>query len=300
MRFLLRHFPKIRLHLKNEFILVTGASGKTGKAVLDALLHKGYPLRALFHSPAQGRPLDMRIEPFVCDMTCATDMVRAMQSITAVYHICPNMHPDEVAIGKYAIQAAVKNGVRHFVYHSVLHPQIREMPHHWKKMQVESLLFKSGLDFTILQPAAYLQNLLQYKAAVLEQGMYAVPYNGQTRVGMVDLLDVAEVAADVTGNPAHFGSTYELATSEYFSQNELAEKFSRVCRKRIAFQTIDRSQWQQAMKKNGMAEYTVDTLIKMFEYYETYGFNGNGTTLYTLLGRKPNSVDAFIKEYFSV
>ena len=86
-----------------------------------------------------------------------------MHEVTAVYHICPNMHPDEVRSASWSSGQQKSLGSEHFVYHSVLHPQIKEMPHHWKKMQVEGLLFKSGLNFTILQPAAYMQNLLQYK-----------------------------------------------------------------------------------------------------------------------------------------
>lgn len=285
--------------MKNERILITGASGKTGKAIADALLRKGYTVKALIHSPTQAQTLDVRVNPIIGDMNSKTDMIRVMNAITAVYHICPNMHPDEVSIGKNAIQAAKMNGVRHFVYHSVLHPQIKEMAHHWKKMQVEGLLFKSGLDFTILQPAAYLQNLLQYKPDIMKQSTYAVPYNGDTRVGMVDLRNVAEVAASVITSPRHYGSTYELATDECYSQYELADKLSQMYKRKISFMEINRDQWEQAMKKSGMASYAIDSLIKMFRYYETYGFSGNGTILQKLLGRKPNSVDAFIKEYLT-
>ena len=246
---------------------------------MDALLKKGYPVRAMFHSPPKLHSFDERVAVIVGDLNSKTDLLHALENVSAVYHICPNMHPNEVAIGKYAIQAAKINGVRHFVYHSVLHPQIKEMPHHWKKMQVEGLLLKSGLDFTILQPAAYLQNLLQYKSSILEQSTYAVPYNGETRVGMVDLRNVAEVAASVITNPRHYGSSYELATDECYSQNELAEKFSRICKRKISFKEINRSQWEQAMKKSGMTGYTTASLIQMFQYYETYGFTGNGMVL---------------------
>lgn len=266
---------------------------------MDVLLERGHSVKALVHSHAQARSLDARVEPIIGDMNSRVDMMRAMTAITAVYHICPNMHPDEVVIGRYAILAAKKNRVRHFVYHSVLHPQIKEMPHHWKKLQVEGMLLKSGLDFTVLQPAAYLQNLLQYKSAILERSLYAVPYNGETRIGMVDLRDVAEIAASVITNSRHFGSTYELATDECYNQYELADKFSLAGKRKISYKEINRDQWEQAMRKSGMTGYAIDSLIKMFQYYETYGFTGNGMVLKALLGRKPNSVDAFIKEYFT-
>jgi NAD(P)H dehydrogenase (quinone) len=299
MRFLSRLEPNYGSPLNNKRILVTGASGKTGKAVMAACLSRGYTVRALIHSPAQADSFESRIEVVVGDMSSNTDMLQAMDGITAVYHICPNMHPDEVDIGRRAIQAAKESGVRHFVYHSVLHPQIEEMPHHWKKMQVEGLLFKSGLNYTILQPAAYLQNLLQYKQAIVEQGIYAVPYNGETRIGMVDLRDVAEVAAGIITDSKYYGSIFELAMEEIYNQYQLIERFNQICNRKITFSEIPRSQWQLAMEKNGMPDYAITTLISMFEYYETYGFTGNGVVLKTLLGRSPNSLDEFAKEYFA-
>ena len=285
--------------LKNELILVTGASGKTGKAVMDAFLMKGYQVRALIHSPVKAHDLDKRISVLSGDLISKSDVSRAMADVTAVYHICPNMHPDEVSIGKRVIQAAKTNGVRHFVFHSVLHPQIKEMPHHWKKMQVEGLLFESGLNFTILQPAAYMQNLLQYKRGILEESVYSVPYNEQTRVGMVDLRDVAECTARIMTNSRYFGGIYELATNECYTQFELTEIFSRFCKKQINFIEIPRSGWKQSMIKSGMPDYAVTNLVKMFEYYEKYGFAGNGLVLESLLGRKSKSLDQFIKEHFT-
>ncbi|MFN8458488.1 MAG: NmrA family NAD(P)-binding protein [Anaerolineae bacterium] len=72
----------------------------------------------------------------------------------------PQHAPDEVAIGRAAIAVAKAAGGPRSVYHSVLHPHTEKMPHHWHKLRVEELLFESGLEWTILQPAAYMQNVL--------------------------------------------------------------------------------------------------------------------------------------------
>jgi NAD(P)H dehydrogenase (quinone) len=285
--------------LKNKKILVTGASGKTGNAMIAAFLKNGFSVNALVHSPQPSQSFDDNVTIICGDLLAVHDLVKAMQGCAAVYHICPNMHPDEVRIGRLAIRAAQTCGVEQFVYHSVLHPQIKEMPHHWKKLQVEGLLFKSGLNYTILQPAAYMQNLLQYRAAILERGVYEVPYNGQTRVGMVDLRDVTEIAARVITDKRHFGSTYELATDECYSQLELTGLFTQICKRKIEFRETPRTQWQEAMVKSSLPSYAIATLVSMFEYYERYGFTGNGRVLESLLGDKPNTVDAFIEEFFT-
>lgn len=74
-----------------------------------------------------------------------------MRSAQGVYHICPNVHPQEVEIGRIAIDAARAAHVERFVFHSVLRPQIEAMPHHWRKLRVEEMLLASGLNFTILR-----------------------------------------------------------------------------------------------------------------------------------------------------
>jgi len=285
--------------LENNTILVTGASGKTGRAITAALLKKGHTVRALIHSSQQAQGFDNNVTAICGDLLTRLDLAKAMQGCTAVYHICPNMHLEEVRIGELVIQVAKSCSVGHFVYHSVLHPNIKVMPHHWKKLQVEALLFKSGLNFTILQPAAYMQNLLQYRSAVHEKGLYSVPYNGRTRIGMVDLRDVAEVAARIITDERHFGSTYELATDEIFTQLELTDQFSHHCRREITFKETPTKQWELAMVKSNMAAYAIATLASMFRYYEKYGFSGNGRVLEMLLGHKPNTMDAFMDEFFN-
>ena len=111
-------------------ILVTGSAGKTGRAILRALAARGEEAKALVHRPEQAR-LVMEAgvrEVIVGDMSNPRTMERATDKVRAVYHISPNMHPDEIAIGTAAIDVALAAGVEHFCYHSVLHPQTEEMP----------------------------------------------------------------------------------------------------------------------------------------------------------------------------
>ncbi|MBI3362221.1 MAG: NmrA family NAD(P)-binding protein, partial [Chloroflexi bacterium] len=140
-------------------ILLTGAAGKTGRAVIRALTAKGQAVRAFVHREEHISSVTQSSasEAAVGDMRDAEAVRRAMQGVRAVYHICPNVNPEEVVIGNCVIGAARAAGVERFVYHSVLHPQTEAMPHHWNKLRVEEALFESGLPFTALQPAPYMQ-----------------------------------------------------------------------------------------------------------------------------------------------
>jgi NAD(P)H dehydrogenase (quinone) len=277
-------------------ILITGASGKTGRAITQMVKHTGVAVRAMVHNAAQAPQLQAAgaSEVLVGDLQSRNDLDKACKGIQSVYHICPNMHPQEVEIAQKLLEAAAQAGVEHFVYHSVFHPQIEAMPHHWNKMRVEEMVFSSDLLYTILQPCAYMQNVLGYWQQITTQGIYPVPYSVNTRLSLVDLEDVAKVAAMVLVDPGHDNAIYELCGPETISQAEVAVDLSRELGKAVRAETISLSEWEKGARNSGMIDYARQTLIKMFEYYDRYGLVGNPTVLAWLLKRQPTSFAEFI------
>jgi uncharacterized protein YbjT (DUF2867 family) len=280
-------------------ILVTGAAGKTGRAVLRALIARGETVRALVHRSEQARPLEVlgAREVLIGDMRDQATMDQAARGVRAIYHICPNISPNEVAIGQAAIAAGRSAGVEHFVFHSVLHPQTEAMPHHWQKLRVEEKLFESDLPYTVLQPSVYMQNVLARWEQILAQGIYPIPYAVETRLGMVDLDDVAAAATTILTQPGHAGATYELAGAEALTQVEVAAILSQQLGRPVRAEVISREAWKQGAQASGLGDYQVQTLAKMFDYYERYGFWGNPHVLSWLLGRPPTPFAAFVARH---
>jgi NAD(P)H dehydrogenase (quinone) len=165
-------------------ILVTGAAGKTGKAVVKALAASGARVRALVRRAESGAAVKVMgaAEVAIGSFQDSGALARAAAGARAIYHICPNVSRDELAFACAVVAAAQAQGVARFVYHSVLHPQVEAMPHHWAKMRVEEMLFASGLALTILQPAAYMQNILGGWRGILDDGVFRVPYPVETRL----------------------------------------------------------------------------------------------------------------------
>lgn len=275
-------------------VLISGAGGKTGQAVTAAMQVRGFKPRPFLRSA----PRDSRTADWVTgDMIDPADWARATAGVDAVYHICPNMHPDEEAIGELAIDAAVAAGVRHFIYHSVLHPQTQAMPHHWHKLRVEERLLESGLPFTILQPAAYMQNIRAGWRAICDAGEYVVPYPAGTRISLVDLADVAAVAALVAGSAVHFGATYELVGTRPLSQTDVAQALTAVAGRAVRVREIPLDVWQAGAVAAGLPAYAINTLLSMFRYYADYGLVGNPEVLRMLLGREPGTPAACFQRW---
>jgi NAD(P)H dehydrogenase (quinone) len=276
-------------------ILVTGAGGKTGKAVIKTLLARGATVRAFVRSNAHKAVMTaMGVSDVVAGaMDDPVSLSRAARGADAIYHICPNVSPHEVAFAKALISAARDSGVSRLVYHSVLHPQIEAMPHHWSKLRVEEMLFTSGLDVTILQPTAYMQNSLTEWDRMVGDGIYRVPYPIGTRLSLVDLEDVAEAAARVLTDDGHSGATYELVGTPPLSQIEIAEAFGYALNKTIRAEAEAIENWDQRARDAGMNDYSRETLIKMFRAYARDGLKGNPNVLGWLLGRPPTPLAAF-------
>jgi uncharacterized protein YbjT (DUF2867 family) len=276
-------------------ILVTGAAGKTGRAVIQALVARGNAVRALAHRPEQAGALEAlgAREIVTGDMRLPATLEAAAQTVRAVYHICPNVSPDEVRIGEIAIAAARKAGVQHFAYHSVLHPQVEAMPHHWYKLRVEEQLFESGMPFTIVQPGAYMQNVLGHWHRILEESIYPVPYALDARLSLVDLEDVAEAVAVVLTEPGHAGATYELVGPEALSQVEIAATLAKQLGRTVRAQQVPLDKWEEQARRLGMGAYSIEALIRMFQYYDRYGFWGSSQVLGWLLGRPPATFASF-------
>ena len=286
---------------ETPMILVTGAAGKTGRAVMAALAERGEAVRALVRREEQREAVTAAgaVDVVVGDMRSREAMMAAATGVRAVYHICPNMHPDEVAIGKLAIEVSQAAGVEHFVYHSVLHPQTEAMPHHWHKLRVEEMLLESGLPFTILQPAAYMQNILTGWDAIATQGIYTVPYPVTTQLSLVDLADVADVAAVVLTERGHEAATYELVGTEPLAQTAVAAILSQVLQRPVETRELSLADWRQQAEAAGMDSDAIDTLIKMFRYYAAFDFSGNPRILGCLLGREPTSLAAFFQRHWN-
>jgi len=231
------------------------------------------------------------------DMLDQEAMNEAFKGIRAAHHICSAVNPDEVRIGQIAINAAARSArIEHFVYHSVLHSVLQDLPHHQKKLVVEEIVVNSGIPFTIIQPAILMQNILQGWKLLSEQGIFEQRFfkSKEIRICMVDLEDLAEAASIILTKPSHTGAIYEICGPENLSLADMLAAFKQNFQREVKVQTTPDELWAAQMKKHGLGEYQINTLLTMFHHYNEHGFAGNPNVLTWLLGRRPNDFASFI------
>ena len=133
----------------------------------------------------------------------------------------------------------------------------------------------------------------------MEQGIYAVPYSEDTRLSMVDLDDVAQTAMLALTETGHAGATYELVGIPAISPRDIAAILSDQIGLSVRVETVSLASWEQKARAGGLGEYQVETLVKMFDYYERYGFLGNSKVLSRLLDRSPTTFADFVERILS-
>jgi uncharacterized protein YbjT (DUF2867 family) len=277
-------------------ILVTGASGTAGKAVLKEVARSGEKHRAMYRSKVEATKAPTGTEAVVADFADQSSLATALRGVESVYLVCSPI-PELVQLESNAIEALARAGVRRVVLNSALgagdYP--KSFPSWHRK--VEDKLKATNLQFCILRPNSFLQNVVTYYApSVRAQGAFYGAM-GNARTSYLDIRDIAVVAAKALRGGEHDGKTYELNGPEALTCAEVAEKISRHARVPVSYVDLPPAALRKGMIDQGMPEWQATALLELQEYYA----DGKGQTvdgvLPGLLGRAPITADQFLEEF---
>jgi uncharacterized protein YbjT (DUF2867 family) len=269
-------------------VLVTSANGRTGRAVVDALLAAGARVRGLIRKEEQSARLKaIGAEPVLGDLEEAASLAAACLGCDTVVHIGPPMHAKEVDITVAMLKATTDAGVGHFVYYSVMQPLRQDVYHHRQKLIAEAHVVGAALPYTILQPTRYMQHLDAIWPQVRDEGVHAMPFNTQVRFNVVDLLDLADVVATVVTQPGHHYATYELSGPEALSQDDMASILREELGKPVVARAISPEALRKGAEAKGIPEARIERMLIMNHHYDAHGFLGNANILRWVLGREP-------------
>ena len=278
-------------------ILVLGASGYTGLAILRALSSRGASTRAFVRDAAkvdQVRAAGAQ-DVVIGDLRDLDALARAASGCDGIYFIGPRFMPEEAHVGLAVVDAAVRAGVRRFVYSGVYHPSIAALLNHQAKLPVEDALYKTDLEFTILQPARFMHGpLLSSWSRVLSEGIYADAFNPDRPMAYVDYDDVAELAAVALTESPLVRGTFELAAGEY-TGHDVAACLADALGRPVRAQQASLQEYGPAQGPAMANPYVRDGFMRLRRYYDDYGFRGgNALVLGAILQRPPTDLSAFV------
>lgn len=276
-------------------ILITGANGLAGRAVLTEVARGGEKVRGMHRSKADAAKAPEGAEPVIADFGDRASLAAALRGVTSLYLVCSPI-PELVQLESNAIEASEAAGVRRIVLNSALGAgdYSKSFPSWHRK--VEDKLKATKLAWCVLRPNSFLQNLLTYYAPTIRtQGAFYASM-GNARTSYLDVRDIAVVAAQALRGQ-HDGKTHELNGPEALSYPEVAEKISKRAGVSARYVDLPVDALRKAMLEQGMPEWQVTALLDLQAYY-TGGQGGvvDGV-LERLIGRPPITMDRFVQEY---
>jgi uncharacterized protein YbjT (DUF2867 family) len=164
--------------------------------------------------------------------------------------------------------------------------------------KVEDKLKGSGMDYTILRPNGFMQNLVAYFAPSIRAKGAFYQSTGNAKISHLDLRDIAAAAAKILHSPSqHSGKIYELNGPEALSYAEVAEKISKATGRKVQYVDIPPDAQRKALLEMGMPDFMVTALLELQEYYASGKASRVDDTLESLIQRAPTKMDDFLKEF---
>jgi uncharacterized protein YbjT (DUF2867 family) len=274
-------------------ILITGASGSVGKAVLQEASRKALKVRGMFRSKEEAAKAPSGCETVLADYSDRQSLRNALNGVASVYVVCSPI-PQLVELESNMLEACKESGVKHVVLNSAMGAgdYAKSFPSWHRK--VEDKLKATGLSYTILRPNGFLQNIVTYNApSIRSQGLFCAAM-GDAKVSYLDVGDIAVVAVKALQGGVHAGKTYELNGPEAISNQELAKRISKAAGRTVNYVDIPESAQREAMLGLGMPEWQVTALLDLQQYYKQGRGAKTDGLLRSLIEREPVTLDQYL------
>jgi uncharacterized protein YbjT (DUF2867 family) len=278
-------------------ILITGATGRVGSAILKQLSTSGVSVRALVRTAEKAALVaNPQVETVIGDLAQPRSLDSALNGITAALLVSP-LDPHQVELQGNFIEAAKRAGRVHVVKISglgtALDSSVRSGRWH---AQTEKHLEDSGLPFTHLRPPFFMQNLLRFAPTIRASGEFAGSLN-QGKVAMIDVDDIAAVAATALSTDAHAGNAYVLTGPEAISYADVAERLARILGRTITYKDVPIEVMRERLLATGMPEWHVNVQVDFSTALSAGHASAVTNTVEAVTGKPARTLEQFLREH---
>ena len=162
-------------------------------------------------------------------------------------------------------------------------------------LESEEYIQQSGLDWTMVKPNFYMQNLLASAATIKDQGKIFLPM-GEGKTGMIDTTDVGKVLAKVLSEDGHESMNHEITGPEILSFFEVAEIFTQGLGKQVDYVDVPLAAYKETLGQFLTNQWHLDAVIDLFKGIADGGIEEKTDTYSNLMGESPKSLSQFVSE----
>ena len=288
-------------------VLVTGATGDTGRATVDELLARGHRVRALAHGQDERskKLQDRGVEVVYGDLLDFGQVKAALNGVRRAYFVYP-IRPGILQATAYFAQAAREAGVDGIVNMSQISAREDAKSHaatdHWL---AERVFDWSGVTVAHIRPTYFAEWLL-YLAPMIKAGRLHVLF-GTGKHAPIAAEDQARVIAGILEDPAtHNGKVYPLFGPVEYTYRETAQVLSRVLGKSVEYKQVDFEEFKTTLQAGGKAsakgrardgnDFLFQHLREVAIDHQNGIFAGTNDLVEKIGGRPPMTLEEFINK----
>ena len=276
-------------------VLVT--SGNIGNHVAEGLAAKGVPVRVLSQKISPNpRWQAAGIDQVAGDFSDPESLVPAFRGVDKYFSVTPFVE-NLAQLGINSIEAAKRAGVKYIVRSSALGASEDAVITlgRWHA-QVEKALERSGIPYTILQPNTFMQSYFMHAPSIKAQSAFYLP-QGDGKVSVVDVRDIAAVAVVALTESGHEGRKYTITGGEALSNYEIAEMLSKALGRKISYVDVTEEKARDSMRGQGMPDWFVNALLELLQISRAGDVAKVSPVVEQILKRKPISFDQFLSDH---
>lgn len=280
-------------------IVLTGVTGTVGSRVAELLLARNEAVRLLCHGDAQRAysRFGDQVEVVVADFDDPESIVAAFAGAHRIFQLTPGFPTPDVQLAREStlITSAVKAGVERVVKLSAASPDAdSEISYVRVHALAERRLADSGLAYTMLRPAGFMQNLIGWaRTGVIRTCA------GDGLAAFVDARDIASVAVVALTEEGHEGKEYTLTGPTALSFDEMAAVLSTATGRDISHARVPRDTLIAGLREAGLPSWFAESLATQQTRYAA-GMDSDVSHDITLVaGRPARSLDDFAREEFA-
>ena len=261
-------------------VLVVGATGKTGGAVVDALVSRGVLVRAASRHPGPSRA---GVEQVRMDWSDTSGWDAALRGVDGLYLVGPYAEANNAVLVRQLLAAAA--GVKRVVHLSIIGAEL--LPDAIPMAQWEHDIQRSGVEWTILRPNWFYQNFEEgFASGLRDQARLELPTGGAP-ISFVDTFDVAEVAATVLVEGGHGDRTYTLTGPEAMTCSDAVAKLAEMAGRELSFIDLEPHEFARRLIESGLPAWAVEWQSALFELIRAGGNAPVTDTVKSVTGHSP-------------
>ena len=277
-------------------ILITGAGGTIGTALLNELKGVNVKLRLGYHSADKVAKAKATGQDAVeLDFGKPETLEAAFAGVDTLF-LLGSGGAGQTGRELNAVRAAKTAGIKKIVKLSVIGARAEDYTLGTMHSIVEKEIEASGFTWTFLRPNGFMQNFVNLMGGTIpSQNAFYQPA-ADAKISHIDVRDIARVAAKALTETGHEGKAYDLTGPEAFSYEHAAEVLSKVLGRKITYVAISDEAARGAMIGAGLTEWYADGLVDLNRHYRTGAAAVVSTAVKDVTGREPGTFEQFVRD----